>query len=218
MAKAVPPDTTARGRGQRDFISPKKSPKKQVGGWILLKDALALVGDAYQMDITHPYQGFFVLGGSWPAENMLYRALKDRKVRYRFARFEGGWSDEASQRPHLDAVWRGDRKAKINWQMSSAYLQTSDGFGTFYRIEVAREDVLKLLPEGYEAPMATDAEPTDAAKNQSDETSEGLRWVVSRLDEMEQQGQPPTSNKTKARTLGVSLRQVEKAQSLRRQR
>jgi len=50
-------------------------------------------------------------------------------------------------------------KVQIDWQGSSATLETDAETEagpvtvTFFRIEVAREDVLKLLPEGYELPI-----------------------------------------------------------------
>lgn len=127
--------------------------------WMLLRDALALVADAYQMK-----RGEFDFVGHWPPENMLRNALEDGGVRSRGVWFEGNWKKDAPQRPpsfeDLRTVW--GKGARINWQMSSADVVSahvwSDGAivpyydidGTYHRIEVAREDVSKLLPEGYE--------------------------------------------------------------------
>ena len=52
----------------------------------------------------------------------------------------------------LRPTWTPYSKLQIHWQDSSATLETdvSPVTVTFYRIEVALEDVLKLLPPGYE--------------------------------------------------------------------
>jgi hypothetical protein len=141
---------------------------------MLLRDALALVADAYQMQT----RGDFDFVGHWPPENMLRNALEDGRVRSRGIWFEGNWKKDAPQRPpsfeDLRTVW--GKGARINWQMSSADVVSAHVWsdrttvpyyhidGTYHRIEVAREDVSKLLPEGYELPIppalpATTAEP-----------------------------------------------------------
>ena len=91
----------------------------------------------------------------------------------RAARAEGGWiKDEHGQwkeyehNLRLGDLWRRKYFAldftpysgtlRILWQDSSATLQTEDaGPVTFYRIEVAREDLLKLLPPGYKPALAS---------------------------------------------------------------
>ena len=134
------------------------SPKK----WILLKDALALIADAYQN-----------LG---LAQRVLCQALVELQARDRAARALGGWISEPGQghwkeyehnlrvgdlwrREYFVPGWMPYSKVQIDWQGSSATLETDAETEagpvtvTFYRIEVAREDVLKLLPEGYELPI-----------------------------------------------------------------
>jgi hypothetical protein len=143
--------------------------KLTVGGqsavtWVLLSDARALVVDAYQMQT----RGDFHSVESSPAENMLRNALADGRVRSRGLRFERTLTKDAPQRPpsfeDLRTVW--EKGAWINWQTSSADCVFVRGvlpgsnhpvYGpdgtTYHRIEVAREDLLKLLPEGYELPF-----------------------------------------------------------------
>jgi hypothetical protein len=143
-------------------IKPEKASKprasaaspKNAFSWILLKDALALITDAYQ--------------NSGLAERMLGRAFVELRVRNRAASAEGGWiqreHEEWKEYKHnlrLGDLWRREYFApnftpnsgtlRILWQDSSATLLTGHPCPvTFYRIEVAREDVSKLLPEGYE--------------------------------------------------------------------
>jgi hypothetical protein len=143
-------------------IKPEKASKptasaaspKNAFSWILLKDALALITDAYQ--------------NSGLAQRTLCKAFVELQVRNRAARAEGGWICEQGQwKEHehnlrLGDLWRREFFApnwtpygtlQIHWQNNSARLLTEDaGPVTFYRIEVAREDLLKLLPEGYELP------------------------------------------------------------------
>jgi hypothetical protein len=137
------------------------SPKNAVS-WILLAEALALITDAYQ--------------NSRLAQRILCRAFVELQVRNRTARAEGGWirgghEEEWKEHEHnlqLGDLWRRKYFApdftlnsgtlQILWQDSSATLQPEDASPvtvTFYRIEVAREDVLKLLPPGYEAAPAS---------------------------------------------------------------
>ena len=129
------------------------SPKNAVS-WILLKDAFALITDAYQ--------------NSGLAQRILCKAFVELQVQNQAARAEGEWwiKDEHGQWKELQNLRLGDLwrreyfgpdftpksgTLRILWQDSSATLQTEDvGRVTFYRIEVAREDVLKLLPPGYE--------------------------------------------------------------------
>ena len=131
------------------------SPKNAVS-WILLADALALITDAYQ--------------NSGLAQRKLCKAFVESQVRTRAACAEGGLIKEQGQEQwkeyehnlRLSDLWRRKyfapdyrrhtRKLQIHWQDSSATLETDAGPGkvTFYRIEVAREDLLKLLPPGYE--------------------------------------------------------------------
>jgi hypothetical protein len=126
---------------------------KNAFSWILLEDALALITDAYQ--------------NSGLAQRILCKAFVEFQVRNRAARAEGGWIREHEQwKEHehnlqLGDLWRREYFApdwtpysgrlRILWQGSSATLLTEDaGPVKFYRIEVTREDVLKLLPPGYE--------------------------------------------------------------------
>ena len=134
------------------------SPKK----WILLKDALNLITDAYQN-----------LG---LAQRVLCQALVELQVRNRGARALAGWISEPGQehwkeyehnlrvgdlwrRQYFAPDWFPYSKLQIHWQGSSATLETDAETDagpitvTFFRIELAREDVSKLLPEGYELPI-----------------------------------------------------------------
>ena len=140
--------------------------------WILLKDALTFIANAYQ-DLEY-------------AKQILLQAFLDRQVRNRAARLQRVWipkgqgkEDEPNLR--LDDQWRPElfsggfpwmpypEKLQVNWEGSSATLLTKDSWmpypetleGSwatllhlvkFFRIEVAREDVLQLLPAGYELP------------------------------------------------------------------
>jgi hypothetical protein len=133
------------------------SPKKAFS-WILLVDALALITNAYQ--------------NSGLAQRKLCKAFVESQVRTRAACAEGGWIKEQGQEQwkeyehnlRLSDLWRREyfapdstpySKLQIHWQDSSAMLET-DALPvtvTFYRIEVAREDLLKLLPNGYELPQ-----------------------------------------------------------------
>jgi hypothetical protein len=130
------------------------SPKNAVS-WILLAEALALITDAYQ--------------DSRLAQRKLCKAFVESQVRTRAACAEGGWICEQGQKQwkeyehnlRVSDLWRREyfapdstphSKLQIHWQDSSATLKTKVGpvTVTFYRIELAREDVLKLLPPGYE--------------------------------------------------------------------
>jgi len=130
------------------------SPKSAVS-WMLLKGALALIVDAYQ--------------NSNMAQRTLCEALVSGRLRNRSARAQGGWIKEQGQwkeyehNLQLSDLWRWEYfapdstpysgKLRILWQDSSATLQTEDaGPVTFYRIEVAQEDLRKLLPNGYDLP------------------------------------------------------------------
>jgi len=134
------------------------TPKNAVS-WILLEAALALITDAYQ--------------NSELAQQKLCKAFVESQVRTRAACADGGWISEPGQGQgqwkeyehnlQLSDLWRREHfapgwtpcsgKLRILWQGSRATLQPEDSSPvtvTFYRIEVAREDVSKLLPEGYE--------------------------------------------------------------------
>jgi len=85
---------------------------------------------------------------------------------------EQGQSKEYEHNVRIGDLWRREYfavdytpyhgKMQIDWQSSSATLRTEDGNEvTFYRIEVALEDLLTLLPEGLpsESPPATALQP-----------------------------------------------------------
>jgi hypothetical protein len=131
---------------------------KNAFSWILLVDALALITDAYQ--------------NSKLAQRKLCKAFVESQVRTRAACAESGWIHEQGQwKEHqhnlrLSDLWRREYfapdstaysgKLQILWQDSSATLQTEDAGPVrvkFYRIEVAWEDLLKLLPKGYVLPQ-----------------------------------------------------------------
>jgi len=135
------------------------SPKKTVS-WILLKDALALMANFYQ---------------DWGlAQRTLCQAFVELQVRNRAPRALAGWICEKEQvkeyehnlqlsdlwrREHFAPNWSPYSKLQIQWQKSSATLETDvcTDFRSltvrFYRIEVAQKDLLKLLPEGYDLPQ-----------------------------------------------------------------
>jgi hypothetical protein len=133
------------------------SPKNAVS-WILLAEALALIADAYQ-DLRL-------------AQRKLCKSFIESQVRTRAACADGGWICEQGQGQwkeyehnlQLSDLWRREyfgpdstphSKLQIHWQDSSATLEMDAGPVTvrFYRIEVAREDLLKLLPNGYDLPQ-----------------------------------------------------------------
>jgi len=149
-------------------IKPEKASKptasaasfKKAISWILLKDALALMADFYQ--------------DWWLAQQTLCKAFVELQVRNRAARALAGWICEQGQvkeyehNLQLSDLWRREyfapnwtpySKLQIHWQDSSATLETDvcTDFRPltvrFYRIEVAQEDLLKLLPEGYDLPQ-----------------------------------------------------------------
>ena len=118
------------------------SPKNAVS-WILLKDALALMANFYQ--------------DWWLAQQTLCKAFVEVQVRNRAARALAGWICEQGQvkeyehNLQLSDLWRREyfapnwtpySKLQIHWQESSATLEKDAGPVTFYRIEVAREDLL----------------------------------------------------------------------------
>jgi hypothetical protein len=134
-------------------------PKNAVS-WILLADALALMADFYQ--------------DWWLAQGTLCKAFVELEVRNRAARALAGWICEQGQgkeyehnlqlsdlwrQEYFAPNWRPYSKLQIHWQESSATLETdvcTDARSVtvrFYRIEVAREDLLKLFPEGYDLPQ-----------------------------------------------------------------
>ena len=135
------------------------SPKNAVS-WILLKDALALMADFYQ--------------NWWLAQGTLCKAFVELEVRNRAARELAGWICEQGQvkeyehnlqlsdlwrREYFEPNWRPYSKLQIHWLDSSATLETDVCTDArpltvrFYRIEVAQEDLLKLLPKGYDLPQ-----------------------------------------------------------------
>src|SRR5262249_8578793 len=133
---------------------------KKAISWILLKDALALMADFYQ--------------DWWLAQQTLCKAFVELQGRNRAARALAGWIREQGQvkeyehNLQLSDLWRREyfapnwtpySKLQIHWQDNSATLETDVCMDArplpvkFYRIEVAREDLLKLLPEGYDLPQ-----------------------------------------------------------------
>jgi hypothetical protein len=147
-----------RASNSKTIKAAKMQKSQSAVTWILLRDALALVAEAYQMQKPD-----FELVERWLPVNMLRNALEEGRVRSRGVWFKGNWKKDARQPPSFEdlrTVW--EKGARINWQMSSADLVSAhvgsdraffryyDIDGTYHRIEVAREDVSKLLPEGYE--------------------------------------------------------------------
>jgi hypothetical protein len=136
---------------------PASTAGKNAVTWILLKDALAFIADAYQ--------------DSDYAKQILFQAFLNRQVRHRARSLQRMWIPQGQWKLdglnlRLDDQWRRElffdgfpgkpypEKLQVNWQSSSATLLTKDVVGPvkFFRIEVAREDVLQLLPAGYELP------------------------------------------------------------------
>jgi len=133
---------------------------KKAISWILLKDALALMANFYQ--------------DWWLAQQTLCKAFVEVQVRNRAARALAGWICEQGQvkeyehNLQLSDLWRREyfapnwtpySKLQIHWQDNSATLETDVCMDArpvpvrFYRIEVAQEDLLKLLPKGYDLPQ-----------------------------------------------------------------
>ena len=121
--------------------------------WVSLKNTLALAERVY-LDAV-------------PAKQTLYQGFRDRRVRMRAASLQGRWREDAPT-PRLSWLWRRENfwdgasaflephpsRLRVDWEKSSATLR-GEGPGeavTFYRLEAAREDVLRLLPEGYKLP------------------------------------------------------------------
>jgi hypothetical protein len=122
--------------------------------WILLRDALAFVTETYQAPAL--------------AERSLLRWLESGWVRWRCLGFEGvkRASDpgEGSREfwPQLVGARRADGSRQIikvvtvNWAESSAYRKISPFHGYLAcRIELAREDLLKILPPIARVPVQT---------------------------------------------------------------
>ena len=138
-----------RGKASKPRVS---ASRKNAVSWILLKDALALIADAYQ--------------NSKLAQRILCKAFIELQVRTRAARAECGWIrrehepwKEYEHNLQLGDLWRREyfgpdgspyAGRRIIWQDSSATVLTGHpGPVTFFRIEVAQEDLKKLLPPGY---------------------------------------------------------------------
>jgi hypothetical protein len=145
-------------RGKASKPTARAASRINAVSWILLKDALALIADAYQ--------------NSELAQRKLCKAFVESQVRTRAACAEGGWISEPGQKQwkeyehnlRLSDLWRPEYvrpdgeprsgKLQLLWQDSSAAVLTGHpGPVTFFRIEVAKEDLKKLLPKGYNLPQ-----------------------------------------------------------------
>src|SRR5262249_45417192 len=98
------------------------------------------------------------------------------------------------RREYFAPNWTPYSKLQIHWQDSSATLETDAGpvTVTFYRIEVAREDLLKLLPEGYDLPPHQQPAPRPQCKRGGGrpEQYEGDRVFAQFLRLIEKDGGP----------------------------
>ena len=125
--------------------------------WILLRDARAFLTETYQAPAL--------------AERSLIRWLEAGRVRWRCLGMEGRTqsSDPGQGAPEFwQAELVGPRNAggsrqvikllHVNWAESSAYRKISPMHGyTAFRIELAREDILKFFPPAAKAPAQTAA-------------------------------------------------------------
>jgi len=163
VQRSIKPRKASKRTAKRS-IQPGKASKPNGSSWILLEDALVRLADAYR-DMRL-------------AVRILCRAFVESRMRARPGHIEGGYimeqgqSKEYEHNVRIGDLWRREYfavdytpyhgKMQIDWQSSSATLRTEDGNEvTFYRIEVALEDLLTLLPEGLpsESPPATALQP-----------------------------------------------------------
>jgi hypothetical protein len=178
------------------------SPKNAVS-WILLADALALITDAYQ--------------NSSLAQRKLCKAFVESQARTQAACAEGGLICEPGQKQwkeyehnlRLSDLWHREyfapdstpySKLHIHWQDSSATLETDvrPVTVTFYRIEVAREDLLKLLPKGYDLPQQQSA--PERPRKRGGGPPEKYKWdlvVAEFVRLIEEEGWPPIQSHRK---------------------
>ena len=154
----------------------KKATANTIPKWIPLSEAKQLVVDTYESKEL--------------AERLLVEWLGEAKVRWRSKRFEGpSASALATAATGIDygsapviACSEGDAafwhtRLKINWEENSAI-----GSACAYGIEVAREDVLALLPE----------EP-----GEPEEPATAKVWIVEEARQMKRDGKIPKGiNKT----------------------
>jgi len=145
---------------------------KETTTWILLRDARALAVEAYQ---SAPY-----------AERQLVEKLLAGELRWRCLHLVGR-NTELDPKIGDAEFWRSERRnphgrmvqiiklLNINWAESSAYRRISPLHGyTAIRIEVPREDVLKVLPQ-----TATVVVPP------------AVRWIAATFQQMKLAGDIP---------------------------
>ena len=144
--------------------------------WILLRDARALVVEAYQSPST--------------AERWLQEHLKTGRIRWRCWKIDGPiesdpWMNDATRlgdpRFWCPSVEVGGMRLwilSVNWQESSAHRNGMGGY-TVSRIEVPREDVVALLPRGL-VPVSARGEP-------------GNRWIEAEVKRRAAAGDVPES-------------------------
>lgn len=129
---------------------------KETTTWILLRDARALVIGVYQAPRL--------------AERLLVRWLEAGQMRWRCLGMEGS-KRSSDPNPGAPEFWqmelatpltKGRRQIikvlHVNWDESSACRKVSPVHGyTAFRIEVPREDILKVLPTAIAEPVAADS-------------------------------------------------------------
>jgi hypothetical protein len=156
--------------------------------WILLRDARALVVEAYQSPST--------------AE----RWLQEGNWAHPLALLENRWPHPIESDPWMnDATRLGDPQfwcpsvevgglrlwiLSVNWQESSAHRNGMTGY-TVSRIEVPREDVVALLPRAL-VPVSARGEP-------------GKRWLEAEVKRREAAGDVPKSISDFSRELASKM-------------
>jgi hypothetical protein len=106
--------------------------KASTAEWILLRDAKALVVEAY--------------GAPQLAEQLLVRWLAAGNVRWWSKLLEGYvWKDVPEPQPGDPHFWSNSQHIHINWEESWARCRGFYSYG-FYQITVPRADVLAVLP------------------------------------------------------------------------
>jgi hypothetical protein len=154
--------------------------------WILLRDARALVVEAYQSPST--------------AERWLQEHLKTGRIRWRYWKIDDPiesdpWMNDAPRSgepqfwcPFVEIGQPGLRLwiLSVNWQESSAHRDY-----TVSRIEVPREDVVALLPRAL-VPVSARGEP-------------GKRWLEAEVKRREAAGDVPKSISDFSRELASKM-------------
>lgn len=156
--------------------------------WILLRDGKALVTEIYQ--------------ASQLAERLLRQWLADGQVRWR-----GSFTEGRKRRAYPDigepAFWMemepGSNQILLHVNWSESWTRRG-GIGgcTVYRIEVAREDVIKMLP----------ALTTTAVNQRSVSPVSTKTWITAEAQRMRDANEVPATKTAFAQMLGDRMAQA----------